>query len=550
MRTLRIPFPDISRYQKTRLSEAFAFGASQDKLSDIKAGSSSLYFRNTLGFAPDDFFIIEAFESNDAEVCQIQNIDPQSHIVELADSTYQPHLVGSVIMRMPYNQVKVFKGSTGVITSHTEITGSPFVLRPDTSYTYIYDELGTSSDYYSYQYWIDYTGYVGHSGYSGFSGYSGVSQQVLYSETDYDSVLTVANLKDWFMFGLDLTDDDGYPFPTPMFEFAIRVAIDSLEKTLNIKIKPTTIYQEFQDFYASDYRDFAFIQLNHYPLISVENVYIWYPTAQAPILFPHEWYQIRKERGQVNLIPTSGSLSNILMGRGGDYLTFVWRGYDFMPNLWRIDYTAGLGSRDANNNIVTEVPSDLVGVIGKMACFYPLAIAGDLVGGIAVASKSIGIDGLSQSLNTTSCVHPDVLVLVDGEYKKISEVGVATKIWDGDLISFYVKGKNISPTTITPDHLVLTGSGWKAAENLFLSDSIDQGGSFERIERLEKVFFKGQLYDMVLQPDGKYVTFQGVIHNSPENAGYSARLRQYEKELKLEIKRLQSYFWGLKMVSL
>jgi hypothetical protein len=99
-----------------------------------------------------------------------------------------------------------------------------------------------------------------------------------------------------------------------------------------------------------------------------------------------------------------------------------------MPNLWRIDYMAGFASG--------QVPNDIIGCIGKMACYYPLNIAGDLVGGIAIASKSIGIDGLSQSINTTS---------------------------------------------------------------------------------------------------------------SPENAGYSARLRQYERELKQEIPRLQSFYKGIKM---
>jgi hypothetical protein len=195
------------------------------------------------------------------------------------------------------------------------------------------------------------------------------------------------------MYGLDLTDDDGNPFPNSMFEFAIRAAVDSLEKTLQIKIKPTSIF-EYQDFYAQDYRDFAFLQLNQWPIRSVEQIRIKYPTATSDILFPREWYQIRKERGQVHLLPTSGSLSTILIGRGGDYLSFVWRGYDFMPNLWRIWYTAGFDDG--------VIPNDIIATAGKMACFYPLNIAGDLVGGIAIASKSIGIDGLSQSINTTS----------------------------------------------------------------------------------------------------------------------------------------------------
>ncbi len=414
MRTLKIPFPDIAYYDKTRLQ-----GETADQLT-IPIGSSALFLRNTMGFVADDWMIIEAFESEDSEMVQVGTVNREAHLVELkaGSQTYQEHAVGSTVMRTPYNKVKIFKGTTTIIGSHVEILGSPFNLRPDNTYTFIYDASGTSSSYYSYQYW--------NSNGTGFGG-----DQTLYTTSNYESILTVTQLKDWFMFGLDLTDDNGYPFPISMFEFAIKAAVDSLQKTLQLKLVPTTILQELQDFYAQDYRDFAFIQLNQWPVISVEKIECKYPTAQSPIEFPDEWIQLRKERGQIHLVPTSGTLSTILMGKGGDYLTFVWRGYDFLPNFWRIDYTAGFESG--------QIPNDIVGIVGKMACFYPLNIAGDLVGGIAIASKSIGIDGLSQSINTTS---------------------------------------------------------------------------------------------------------------SPENAGYSARLRQYERELKIEIPRLVQYYKAMRVVAL
>jgi hypothetical protein len=230
------------------------------------------------------------------------------------------------------------------------------------------------------------------------------------------------------MFGLDLTDDDGNPFPESMLQFAIKAAVDALERTVGVRLRPYTILGERQDYFMNEYRDFAFLQLNEYPIIDVTRVSIKYPTSSTMTTFPREWYSINHAHGQVHLIPTSGSISQILMGTGGDYLNFVWKGWTFLPNMWHIDYQAGFE--------LGALPSDLQGVVGRMACFYPLNIAGDLVGGIAIASKSIGIDGLSQSINTTS---------------------------------------------------------------------------------------------------------------SPENAGYSARLRQYERELKVEIPRIISFYKGLRM---
>ncbi len=475
MQTVKIPFPDIASFEKTRL---LPDPMNEEKLNTTP-GDSSILVRNAQGFNVNDFIIIDAFEAPDAEIIRVQNVDRSGHVIDLATQIYQEHVLGApgqtgaVVMKTPYNKVKIFRGTESDLSDAVLI--AYIDLRPDMTYTYYNDFEGLSTHYYSYQFtnsydesvvtgtdgkkyrcilahtaatatnkpitgtswatywilansdavattWTDGTSYV-----AGTTG-AASSTPTLYTVSDYDSVMTVETLKQNFMFGLDLTDDDGNPFPRGMLEFGIRAAIDSLEHTLNIKIKPTSIVAEKQDYYRQDYLDFAFIQLNNYPITAVTKVAMKYPTAQTEMIFPTEWYQINEAHGQVHLIPTSGSLSQILMGRGGDYLTFVWKGWDWMPNLWRIDYTAGFPSG--------QVPNDVLGCIGKMACFYPLNIAGDLVGGIAIASKSIGIDGLSQSINTTS---------------------------------------------------------------------------------------------------------------SPENAGYSARLRQYERELKIEIPRLQAFYKGLKM---
>jgi hypothetical protein len=41
-------------------------------------------------------------------------------------------------------------------------------------------------------------------------------------------------------------------------------------------------------------------------------------------------------------------------------------------------------------------------IIGMKAAMGPLNIAGDLIAGAGIASKSISLDGLSQSISTTS----------------------------------------------------------------------------------------------------------------------------------------------------
>lgn len=421
MRTVQIPFPDIARYEKSRLSAPT--GKSEISNLTISKGEQTLYLRNCAGLLDGDFLIVDAFENEDAEIVQIQpgtgaqNVDRTDHSVDLVLPIYNNHTVGAVVMKTPYNKVKVFRGVLPDTNTHMEITGSPFDLRPDNAYTTIYDTAGTTTDYYSYSYYNTGTN-------------TGVTTRTVYAESIYDGVLTTWQLRNWFMFGLDLTDDDGNPFPESMLAFAIRAAVDALERTIGVRLRDYAIVGERQDYFMNEYRDFAFIQLNEYPIIGVDRVSIKYPTSSTMTTFPVEWYAINKQHGQVHLIPTSGSISQILMGTGGDYLNFVWKGWTFLPNMWVIDYHAGFAAG--------TLPADLQGVVGRMACFYPLNIAGDLVGGIAIASKSIGIDGLSQSINTTS---------------------------------------------------------------------------------------------------------------SPENAGYSARLRQYQAELKIEIPRLIAYYKGIRMAT-
>jgi hypothetical protein len=419
MRSLKIPFPDISKYDKTRL---IAPPGTMD--SKYAAGALTLYVRNTMGFSAGDYMILDPFESEEAEIVRITSVDRAAHAIELVVETFNDHAVGGVVMKTPYNQTRIYKGTTTTVADHT--IQDTIDLRPDNAYTFWNDETGTTTDYYSYTYYN-----------SGRIPPYETTPRTLYTDSSYDCVTNVWDLKQNFMFGLDLTDDSGFPFPNAMFEFAIRSAVDSLEKTIGVRLKPYVILEERQDYYLTDYREYAFIQLNEYPIQSVEKVMIRYPstpdiTGASTVDIPSSWVQINKVHGQINLVPTYGSFSNMIMGMGGDYLSFLWRGWmgnaGYFPNLWAINYTAGFECG--------AVPYDVIAVVSKMACFYPLNIAGDLVGGIAIASKSIGIDGLSQSINTTS---------------------------------------------------------------------------------------------------------------SPENAGYSARLRQYERELKTEIPRLVGYYKGMRM---
>ena len=51
---------------------------------------------------------------------------------------------------------------------------------------------------------------------------------------------------------------------------------------------------------------------------------------------------------------------------------------------------------------VSTLPADIKQAIGYKAALLPLDVAGDLIAGAGVASISVGVDGMHQSINTTS----------------------------------------------------------------------------------------------------------------------------------------------------
>jgi hypothetical protein len=214
-------------------------------------------------------------------------------------------------------------------------------------------------------------------------------------DTSFEAVLTIAQLKAIYLFGVDLTEDTGAPYPDEMFAHYIRYAIDTTERELDIKILPTKFVNDRYDFYRRDYSNFGFLQLKEYPAISIERYALQYPGAQNAIIdFDKTWIQLDKNHGHVQVYPSTGIYTNAFISSGGGYLPLIYGGAEYLPNLIVVDYTAGFE--------LGKIPPSITEVVAKRASFGPLNIAGDLIGGAGIATKSLSIDGLSNSVGTTS----------------------------------------------------------------------------------------------------------------------------------------------------
>lgn len=206
------------------------------------------------------------------------------------------------------------------------------------------------------------------------------------------NILTPEQLKQRYFFGVDITNDDGTPLPDEVFQHYIVSAIEWMEKQLDVPILPTRFTNEPHDYYRDDYERYSFLQLDNYPLIDVEELRLQFPSGNNALVWPKSWLRLDKAKGHLRVVPTSGALSSILIGQGGSYLPAVYNNISHLPNLYEVDYIAGF----------EQVPRDILDLIGMFAALGPFHIFGDLIAGAGIANISLSVDGLSQSIGTTS----------------------------------------------------------------------------------------------------------------------------------------------------
>lgn len=210
-------------------------------------------------------------------------------------------------------------------------------------------------------------------------------------ETALD-VISVDDLKLFYLFGLDLTDDTGTPMPDRLYEHFIKSAVDWVEKRLDIPIIEKSITEERHDYFKEDYNSYIWLETREYPVIAVTEVKMVMPGEVTTQTFDDDWIHLREESGQINIVPGTGGPSNTLFLANGEWLPYFNGRGRHIPDVFRITYRAGFET----------VPANIIDIVGKVASYGPLNIAGDLLGGAGIASQSLSIDGLSQTFNTTS----------------------------------------------------------------------------------------------------------------------------------------------------
>lgn len=281
-----------------------------------------------------------------------------------------------------FNRIKVHRSMTGSVGPYTEVTTPTTRIPLETGkILYEYTDQAGETDYY---YRVSYF----HSTTLLESSLSDPQQGEGDSALD---IMSIDELKSTYLFGVDLTKDDGEPFPDSMFEFYIKAAVSWIEHKLDLPIRPVSC-EESHDYDPQAYMSWVFLKLNKFPIISVENLEFITPSGDTATVIDSSWIRVQKEMGHLNVLPNGSAGITFIGASGSLYPRFG--GSRFIPDFFRVKYTAGFESG--------KVPDDIRHLIGMVSSYGPLNIAGDLIAGAGIASQSLGIDGLSQSVSTTS----------------------------------------------------------------------------------------------------------------------------------------------------
>lgn len=206
--------------------------------------------------------------------------------------------------------------------------------------------------------------------------------------------LTANNLKNHYLFGIDLSDPSGNPLPDSLFIHYLNSSIEYLQNLLDITIPETECTRETHDYIRNDYQNWGFIQLSHRPVKEVKALRLMY--GERPSLeIPLDWIQLDKLSGQITLFPVAGSASSLIIGQTG-MLFGLQNRWDYAPQLWEVDYVAGIDENDPNMPVALMEEA-----INKRTSCGVLNVWGDLIIGAGIASQSVSVDGISTSIGTT-----------------------------------------------------------------------------------------------------------------------------------------------------
>lgn len=213
-------------------------------------------------------------------------------------------------------------------------------------------------------------------------------------------ILNPSELFALYLYGITIQAGDGTSFSNENVRFYIEAAQKEIETFFNLKLVRQFIDKEKLTFYRADYWQEFPILFTNYPVNEPKSLTGRYNNLEQ-ISYPVEWLTCHQNsygqyKRRISIVPTGSAVAtaNAEVILSGITTQLGSQHFRMIPDYWDMQYITGFG--------IDEMPMDLINLTGKLACFGPLNIAGDLILGAGIASQSLGVDGLSQSISSTS----------------------------------------------------------------------------------------------------------------------------------------------------
>ena len=196
-------------------------------------------------------------------------------------------------------------------------------------------------------------------------------------------------IKKNYLFGIPITDPEGNELPDSVFDFYILAATQRLASALGIVIEPKVGLIDYKDFHRDVWKNYGFLEVDRHPILTMDQIKVVVANYET-FNIPSQWLKVDYKNGQIQVFPAIGQYATPIFQQGFG-LTPMLMQMDYVPAVFHIYYTAGMET----------IEEDMAHAICMFATIEILNILGDILLGAGIASISLGIDALSQSIGTT-----------------------------------------------------------------------------------------------------------------------------------------------------
>lgn len=353
----------------------------------------------------------------------------------------------------------------------------------------------------------------------------------------YPQPFTVQWLKDAFLFGINLTNDENRPFPDVIFTQGLAYGKQWLANAVDIVVDRAAEQVERHDLNRCAQGEWFMMRLGKRPIHRITGISLMIGATPVPVEMPTSWIQeYDADTGQFWIVPNSQEIQSLTAMQYSVMAARQWTQWGNLPGFIQVKYDAGFDlpfEVVADPDLKSWVPAATQVLNGRLNIRI---LAQTPVGSPLVApARTFTITGVD---NVTGVAATEIV-----------EVQSASQAWS-------TRGWSGRPTVT-----------WTACEGpILFSGNVADNTNQDNYKPLDAdlLDLAGKMAAMyVLNPAGDLIVGAGIASksqsvggvsqsisttSSPTNAGYGSRIIQYRKDITLELPIVRRRFHGMPLL--